>query len=95
MPPAPAGAHPPPHHRPAAPRDRAGHDGRVLCASCNRWQHLAPGTQLHGVDGTLQVIRQLQGSEFAAAAWETEILPRRDREVRAGVTSTSSACRAK
>jgi ATP-dependent Lhr-like helicase len=46
-------------------------------AFLNRWQHLAPGTQLHGVDGTLQMIRQLQGSEFAAAAWETVILPRR------------------
>ncbi len=42
-----------------------------------RWQHLAEGTQLHGVDGTLQVIRQLQGSEHPAAAWETEIFPRR------------------
>jgi ATP-dependent Lhr-like helicase len=29
------------------------------------------------VDGTLQVVRQLQGSEFPAAAWESEILPRR------------------
>jgi ATP-dependent helicase Lhr and Lhr-like helicase len=46
-------------------------------AFLNRWQHLASGTQLHGVDGTLQVIRQLQGCEFAAAAWETVILPRR------------------
>ena len=46
-------------------------------AFLNRWQHLAPGTQLHGVDGTLQIIRQLQGCEFAAAAWETIILPRR------------------
>jgi ATP-dependent Lhr-like helicase len=46
-------------------------------AFLNRWQHLAPGTQMHGVDGTLQVIRQLQGCEFAAAAWETIILPRR------------------
>jgi ATP-dependent helicase Lhr and Lhr-like helicase len=46
-------------------------------AFLNRWQHIAPGTQLHGVDGTLQVIRQLQGCEFAAAAWETIILPRR------------------
>ncbi|MBV8170877.1 MAG: DEAD/DEAH box helicase [Candidatus Eremiobacteraeota bacterium] len=41
------------------------------------WQHLAPGTQLHGVDGTLQVIKQLQGLEFAASAWEREILPAR------------------
>jgi ATP-dependent helicase Lhr and Lhr-like helicase len=46
-------------------------------AFLNRWQHLAPGTQLHGVDGTLQIVRQLQGCEFAAAAWETTILPRR------------------
>jgi ATP-dependent Lhr-like helicase len=46
-------------------------------AFLNRWQHAAPGTQLHGVDGCLQIIRQLQGCEFAAAAWETVILPRR------------------
>jgi ATP-dependent Lhr-like helicase len=46
-------------------------------AFLNRWQHIASGTQLHGVDGTLQVIRQLQGAEFAAAAWETIVLPRR------------------
>jgi len=46
-------------------------------AFLNRWQHLAPGHQLHGVDGTLQIIRQLQGCEFAAAAWESTILPQR------------------
>ena len=46
-------------------------------AFLDRWQHLAPGGQLHGVDGTLEIIRQLQGSEFAAAAWESEVLPRR------------------
>src|SRR5262249_26683814 len=43
----------------------------------SRWQHLARGAQLHGVDGLLQVIRQLQGYEISAAAWESEILPRR------------------
>ncbi len=43
----------------------------------NRWQHLAPGSQLHGVDGTLQIIKQLQGAEFPAAAWESEVFPRR------------------
>ena len=42
-----------------------------------RWQHVAPGTQLHGVDGTLAVIRQLEGFEIPAAAWETTILPAR------------------
>jgi ATP-dependent Lhr-like helicase len=46
-------------------------------AFLNRWQHLSPGTQLHGVDGALQIIRQLQGAEFPAAAWESEVLPRR------------------
>jgi ATP-dependent Lhr-like helicase len=42
-----------------------------------RWQHLAPGSQLHGLDGALQVVRQLQGYEISAAAWESQILPRR------------------
>jgi ATP-dependent Lhr-like helicase len=46
---------------------------RFLC----RWQHVAPGTQLHGADGTLQIIRQLQGYEIPAASWEPEILARR------------------
>ena len=46
---------------------------RFLC----RWQHLAPGTQLHGAEGTLQVIRQLQGYEIPASAWERDILSRR------------------
>ena len=43
----------------------------------HRWQHMAPGTQLHGADGVLHVIRQLQGFEISAAAWEAEILPSR------------------
>jgi ATP-dependent Lhr-like helicase len=46
-------------------------------AFLDRWQHLAPGTQLHGVDGTLQIVKQLQGAEFPAATWEDEVLPRR------------------
>jgi ATP-dependent Lhr-like helicase len=46
-------------------------------AFLDRWQHLASGGQLHGVDGLLEIIRQLQGFEFAAAAWESEVLPRR------------------
>jgi len=46
-------------------------------AFLHRWQHLSPGTQLHGVDGTLQIIKQLQGCEFGGAAWEQEVLPRR------------------
>ena len=42
-----------------------------------RWQHLAPGTQLHGVDGALQILKQLQGYEISAAAWEADVLRRR------------------
>jgi len=41
------------------------------------WQHVAQGTQLHGVDGTLQILKQLQGYEISAAAWESEVLRRR------------------
>jgi ATP-dependent Lhr-like helicase len=36
-----------------------------------------PGSRLHGVDGTLQIIKQLQGYEISAAAWEPEVLSRR------------------
>ncbi|HEX4167919.1 MAG TPA: DEAD/DEAH box helicase [Bryobacteraceae bacterium] len=41
------------------------------------WHHVSRGSQLHGADGTLQIIRQLQGYEIPAAAWESEILGRR------------------
>ena len=30
------------------------------------WQHVAPGTQLHGADGVLQIVKQLQGYEISA-----------------------------
>ncbi|MGH2453679.1 MAG: DEAD/DEAH box helicase [bacterium] len=39
-----------------------------------RWQHLAPGTQLHGRDGLAAVIGQLQGLELPAPAWESSVL---------------------
>ena len=42
-----------------------------------RWQHVAPGTQLHGATGLLHVLAQLQGYEISAAAWERDVLPRR------------------
>ena len=41
------------------------------------WQHLKAGTQLHGPDGALHVIKQLQGYEISAAAWEGDVLHRR------------------
>jgi ATP-dependent helicase Lhr and Lhr-like helicase len=42
-----------------------------------QWHHLMPGSRLHGADGTLQIIKQLQGYEISAAAWESEVLLRR------------------
>jgi ATP-dependent Lhr-like helicase len=42
-----------------------------------RWQHVQPGTQLHGRDGLLQVIGQLEGLELAAPAWESRVFPAR------------------
>ncbi|MPY87994.1 MAG: DEAD/DEAH box helicase [Luteitalea sp.] len=42
-----------------------------------RWQHIAPGTLLHGREGLLEVIRQLQGIELPAPAWEQSVLPAR------------------
>src|SRR5688572_8068598 len=41
------------------------------------WQHVKPGTQLHGPDGALHVIKQLQGYEVSAGAWEGDVLRRR------------------
>ncbi len=46
---------------------------RWLC----RWQHVAPGTQPSGERGLIEVLRQLQGFEAPASAWESQILPRR------------------
>ena len=42
-----------------------------------RWQHIAPGTQVRGEHGTLEVLRQLQGFEIPASAWERYVLARR------------------
>jgi ATP-dependent Lhr-like helicase len=45
-----------------------------------RWQHLSPGSQLSGERGLLEVLRQLQGFEIPANAWESQILSRRLRD---------------
>ncbi|HEY6968340.1 MAG TPA: DEAD/DEAH box helicase [Candidatus Angelobacter sp.] len=42
-----------------------------------RWQHVAPGAQVRDEHGALEVLRQLQGFEIAASAWERQILARR------------------
>jgi ATP-dependent Lhr-like helicase len=41
------------------------------------WQHAAPASRLRGRDGVLQVIKQLQGLELPAPAWEQFVLPAR------------------
>jgi ATP-dependent helicase Lhr and Lhr-like helicase len=40
-----------------------------------RWQHVAEGSRLHGVEGLARLIYQLQGFEVPAAAWESHVLP--------------------
>jgi len=42
-----------------------------------RWQHVAPGSQVQGERATLEVLRQLQGFEIPANAWERQVLGRR------------------
>src|SRR5205814_6024908 len=42
-----------------------------------RWQHVAPGSQVSGDRGVLEVVQQLQGFEIPANAWERQILARR------------------
>jgi ATP-dependent Lhr-like helicase len=46
-------------------------------AFLTRWQHTAAGTQLHGADGLLEIVRQLQGYEIPASFWEAQILSAR------------------
>ena len=42
-----------------------------------RWQHRAPGSQLHGEAGLREVITQLAGFETAASSWEPSLLKER------------------
>ena len=42
-----------------------------------RWQHVAPQSQAAGERGLLEVVRQLQGFEIPANAWEKRILASR------------------
>ncbi len=49
----------------------------------SRWQHVAVGARLHGADGVLQIVRQLQGFEIPASAWEETVLSRRVAEYEA------------
>ncbi|HEV7733808.1 MAG TPA: DEAD/DEAH box helicase, partial [Candidatus Binatia bacterium] len=42
-----------------------------------RWQHVQPGTRVHGRHGLLEVVSQLEGLELPARAWEAQVLPAR------------------
>jgi len=42
-----------------------------------RWQHVHPGTQLHGRQGLVEIVGQLQGLELPARAWEAQVFPAR------------------
>ena len=44
-----------------------------------RWQHVEPGSQAVDEHGILEVVRQLQGFEIPASAWERDILAQRLR----------------
>ncbi|MEO8725104.1 MAG: DEAD/DEAH box helicase [Acidobacteriaceae bacterium] len=37
------------------------------------WQHLAPGSHLSGAGGLLELVRQMQGFEAPASAWERQL----------------------
>lgn len=54
------------------------------------WQHLAPGSQLSGVDGLTSVVAQLQGWHAAAAAWEPHLLTPRLTDFRPEVLDRRS-----
>src|SRR5947209_1524247 len=42
-----------------------------------RWQHVAHGSQVRDERGAMEVLRQLQGFEIPASAWERQVLGRR------------------
>jgi ATP-dependent Lhr-like helicase len=41
------------------------------------WQHVAPSARVHGREGLVEVVGQLQGVELAVGAWEASVLPAR------------------
>ena len=44
------------------------------------WHHVAPESQMSGVEGLAAVVEQLDGYELPAAAWEHDVLPARVRD---------------
>jgi ATP-dependent Lhr-like helicase len=45
-----------------------------------RWQHAEPGSRSSGEQGLLEIVRQLQGFEVPANAWERHVLSHRLRD---------------
>ena len=56
-----------------------------------RWQHLAPGTELRGFNGVADVVRQLYGIARPPLAWTSEYLPARVEESHSSMLSQLSA----
>lgn len=50
-----------------------------------QWQHVRPDSQLRGEQGVLEVIKQLQGFEIPANAWEKQILAKRVSDYHSGM----------
>ncbi|CEK11138.1 DEAD/DEAH box helicase [Legionella hackeliae] len=44
------------------------------------WQHIKPGTQLSGDQGLLETLKQMQGYEIPANAWEKQIFAKRVKD---------------
>ena len=56
-----------------------------------RWQHLAPGTQLAGFGGVADVVRQLYGIARPPLAWTSDYIPARVEEAHPSMLSQLSA----
>ena len=56
-----------------------------------RWQHVAPGSQLQGHDALPEAMRQLYGIARPPLAWESEYLPARVNDTRSASLSQLSA----
>ena len=75
--PAPAGAHSPADARARCASRSSRSRRRNSCAGCCAGSTSRPARKLAGERGTLEVLRQLQGFEVPANAWERQILARR------------------
>ena len=50
-----------------------------------RWQHVHPGSQLHGLQGLSEVIGQLQGLSLPAQSWESGVFESRIGDYDSGI----------